>query len=436
MNFILPTIFIVFFIVLIWKLKFFRSTTLSPGLLSGIFLLKIIAGLILYYIYTYYYQDRKLGDTFRYFDDGYVMYKAYSANPSDFFKMLTGINSGEEHLKKYYFEMFNWYKPYDYEAYNDNRIVIRLNALLFFVSGGNYHVHSIIFNFLAFTGLTSIFRILHKAFSYKHVLCIPVYLTPSVLLWSSGVLKESILLFAFGIFLNYILKFIKDFKPIYLIMALLMLYILSLSKVYVVLAIIPSVISLILYRSIKRVKPFYVFFSVHILGIILLFSLKWISPPMDFVFEIIQKQKDFYNVAEMYHAQSVIQIPALEPTLISFIKAAPEALFNALFRPLWWDLKKPIILPNVIENTLILLFIIPLIFFGKKPDNEHKELFWTMVFFTLVLGCLIGLVTPVLGAIVRYKIPLMPFMLTAILMCIDLEKIKAKFPSLNKLLHE
>jgi hypothetical protein len=45
------------------------------------------------------------------------------------------------------------------------------------------------------------------------------------------------------------------------------------------------------------------------------------------------------------------------------------------------------------------------------------------MFFTLTLGALIGWVTPVLGAIVRYKIPLLPFLLIIPIYYMDTEKL-------------
>ena len=45
------------------------------------------------------------------------------------------------------------------------------------------------------------------------------------------------------------------------------------------------------------------------------------------------------------------------------------------------------------------------------------------LFFTVTLGALIGWVTPILGAIVRYKIPLMPFLILIPTYYIDSDKL-------------
>jgi len=51
-------------------MEFFSIEGLSRKEISAIFILKIIAGVVLYLIYTYYYTDRKSADIFKYFDDG------------------------------------------------------------------------------------------------------------------------------------------------------------------------------------------------------------------------------------------------------------------------------------------------------------------------------------------------------------------------------
>jgi hypothetical protein len=50
----------------------------------------------------------------------------------------------------------------------------------------------------------------------------------------------------------------------------------------------------------------------------------------------------------------------------------------------------------------------------------------------LILFVLIGFTTPVIGSIVRYKTPAMPFLLMVILLLIDTKKLLNKFTSLSK----
>jgi hypothetical protein len=77
------------------------------------------------------------------------------------------------------------------------------------------------------------------------------------------------------------------------------------------------------------------------------------------------------------------------------------------------------------ENVLLVIFLLMAVFFYNKNFNNFK-LFFFCISFILTLSILIGLLTPVLGAIVRYKTPLLPFLFTALLMLTDKEKMNLK----------
>ena len=106
-----------------------------------------------------------------------------------------------------------WSRSYNFGLINDNQTIIRFNALIQFFSFGNYQIHNILFNLLSFTGLLAIWKFFKTKFEVKKwMLLLSLFLFPTVLLWTSGVLKESILIFALGFFLYFF--FVKA-KPIF-----------------------------------------------------------------------------------------------------------------------------------------------------------------------------------------------------------------------------
>jgi uncharacterized membrane protein HdeD (DUF308 family) len=75
----------------------------------------------------------------------------------------------------------------------------------------------------------------------------------------------------------------------------------------------------------------------------------------------------------------------------------------------------------LIQNLLLLLYIfVILVFFRKKQFPLALVLF--CLGFVILLFCLIGLTTPVLGALVRYRIPGIPFLIIAITLMADEKK--------------
>jgi hypothetical protein len=73
-----------------------------------------------------------------------------------------------------------------------------------------------------------------------------------------------------------------------------------------------------------------------------------------------------------------------------------------------------------LEN--ICLFVLILYAFMKRKHlrSEQQNFLLFAFFFTLSLFALIGWVTPVVGAIVRYKVPALPFLVGALLSVIDI----------------
>ena len=79
MHFFLELICIFFYYVLllliIKKWSFFKNTGISFNTLCLLFSVKFLFGLGIYYVYTFYYTDRKTADIFKYFDDAQFLFE-------------------------------------------------------------------------------------------------------------------------------------------------------------------------------------------------------------------------------------------------------------------------------------------------------------------------------------------------------------------------
>ncbi|MCB9205394.1 MAG: hypothetical protein H6603_10495 [Flavobacteriales bacterium] len=111
---------------------------------------------------------------------------------------------------------------------------------------------------------------------------------------------------------------------------------------------------------------------------------------------------------------STIEIPRLEPNAWSILKASPIALLNALFRPFPWKIRSPFMLLSGIENIMVVLLLLAMVFYFDRTALSNP-IFWVAVSFAFSILVLTGLVTPVVGAIVRYKVPALPFLACALL---------------------
>ncbi|MBI5540065.1 MAG: hypothetical protein HY951_08405 [Bacteroidia bacterium] len=418
------------FSFLIFKLPFFRIDNVSRKILFSLFIIKIISAFALTFIYTYYYDNRTESDIFKYFDDGKAIFSSIHNNPVDYLRMITGIGSDAPHLEQYYKIANFWYKEFDYNLYNDNRTIIRFNAIVMLFSFGYFNVHNIFMAFISFTGLTAIFKVFYPYFIQKrNALLFSIFLIPSVLLWTSGVLKEGILMFALGFLVYYVNKLLfKKFSTKYLILLILVIALLFLSKFYVLLAAIPGLLCIVTLRFFKKLPSLPIVAGIHILIISVFFFFHFIFPKYNLAEIASTKQHDFINMINLSpNVGSRIDLPVLEPTFQSFIKNTPTAFVNSFFRPHVFEIKSAMVIPAAMENLLIVTILILSIIFYKKPDIKNFTWFWFCLSFVFILFILCGLTTPVLGALVRYRTPALPFLFIIFLTIIDLNRIAILF---------
>lgn len=83
-----------------------------------------------------------------------------------------------------------------------------------------------------------------------------------------------------------------------------------------------------------------------------------------------------------------------------------------------------------LENLLILvILVISILFIDFRQVN--KNIFYACLFAVVCMFILTGLVTQVMGAMVRYKVPALPFLMTMMIMMINKEKLIKKIPILK-----
>lgn len=143
---------------------------------------------------------------------------------------------------------------------------------------------------------------------------------------------------------------------------------------------------------------------------------------------LIISTTQFKVLLDYGNAGSKIDIAKLEPTFWSFIKTAPMAFVNGLMRPFPWNARSPFMLLALMENLILMVLLIIMIF-KFKGEGVYWSYWWVVVLFSLIIILLTGWVTPVVGAIVRYKVPALPFLCAALLAISDrsfLDKIEMR----------
>lgn len=410
-------------LILKWR-PFFLPGIKKRWVLAA-FYLKVIAGLGLTFIYTSYYPDRSKADIFKYFDDSEIMYQSVRSSPIDYLSMVSGFNNDNEHFDSlYYKKMNNWYRKYETVTYNDSHTIIRVNAIVRLVSIGFFQVHNLFFIILSFIGLMALFKTFCRYFTeYKYWLYGAVFLLPSVVFWSSGAMKESLLFFATGIFLyacQQILFSSLNLKWVFV--AAVGVFFLFFTKMYVLAVFIP-VLAGNLWIVLTGNKHAFAKLASSLLVFINIGILIGKFYPAYNVFELfVGKQHDFVGLARFENAGSLISPVPVEPHFASFLLNSPQALINTLFRPFPTEIGSLLMVPAVFENMLLVIFVLLALLFHRK-QIKHVRIIYFCLLFSIVLSIIIGITTPVLGALVRYRIPVLPFLYIALFMIIDFKRI-------------
>ncbi len=436
MEILLTITYTGFFIFLIYRMNFFDMDEISKRTIAGIFILKIIFGLLLWAVYTFYYTDRTTADIYKYFDDSKILFDALKANPSDYFKMLTGIGNNTLEFQHYYDQMHYWTRKIDSGIYNDSHTIIRFNALMRLFSLGYYNVHTVFICFLSLIGLTAIYKtFIPYLQDKKSELTVAVFLLPSVLFWGSGVLKEGLIFFALGLLIYYLHK-LFTLKSI--LICLVAAALLALSKFYVWLAVFPGLLFILWINKSGNTKIILKFSIVIVVIAVTGLNIDRFTSIQNPLVTLSQKQIEFNilangNATDAFNkpipiAKSVIRINTLEPTLLSSIKNSPQALANTILRPFMWEWKSPMMLLAGMENVLILIFAVFCIIFIKPLSTIRWEYVLLCLSFVVIQFLIIGSTTPILGAIARYKVPALPFFMIAFLLMLDKDKINSFSP--------
>jgi len=434
-GYILLFFYLAVFLYLLKKLSFFKNI---PGLAYNwiviFFSVKVVSGIALSLIYKYYY-DPETADIYKYFYDGLYLYEILWENPVDFLRILTGIGINQEHIDLHLSNMPHWFRPWESPIYNDNRVVIRFNAIVGLFSFGHIHVHTVFANIVSFTGLVALYKFFIRYIPNEKMTWLKwgIFLFPSLLFWGSGVLKEAILIGCFGMAI-YLADYSLICKRIFwgkILLLIACLWILLLLKPYILILFLPCFASFYISQNVNFLKTQLIYILSFSFILILAIILHYILPEYSPLYLLARKQNDFINLAHEVNAGSLIHDNYLNPEFIDIVRNAPHGFFTTLLRPHILEVDNFFMLFASLENLLIILFLI-IAFIMPSKISKQPPLTYISFWFCLAGFTFIGLTTPIAGAIVRYKIIMLPFLWVIILNIMNNKLFKHKFVTLPK----
>lgn len=394
--------------------------------IKGLFA-KIIGVIGFSIIYAYYYDG---GDTFVYFNNASGLTTIAFSDTSSFLSIMSGNMSHENFLifEKYNYQLFYWKDP---QAFS----VIKLVVPFAFLGLKCYLLTSIIVAYITYSGVWKLYQMFVKCFpNMKKEIAIAILFMPSVAFWGSGVLKDSWTLSAAGwltySFYNIFIKIEKKSLFLNIINVIISSYILFSIKPYILFSLIFGYVIWVIFHKFTSIKS-----NFHrVLLFPTIFILSWFMGAAIITqtgsviggsYENIDKMVVKADVGRKDHLRSIqyggnnFDIGEYDKnSFTSILKKVPIAIISGLFRPFLWECSNIVMLLSGLENLVVIIFTI-FIIFRKGPLFLINTLFDNPLIlfsfvFAIVFAFSIGFSTSNFGALVRYKIPLIPFFMAAL----------------------
>ena len=374
-----------------------------------------MAGIFYGWIGIYYGQYAYMYDTWGYHHLSVEEYKLLFNNPSEYFFNI--FHSGYE-------DKYGGFFSSHYSWWNDlkSNMFIKFLSLVNIFSFGNYYVNVIFYSFITFTGPVAIYRVFSDVFPGKkvHVL-LATFLIPSFAYWTSGIHKDGLVFMAISLIIYHVYFSLKEKRfRFHRCIPLLISFIIILSfRNFLLVILIPALFAWILStRTQKRTAIIYI--STYLVCCLLFFSLRYVFPGLDFPQAVVDKQKAFKEL----QGNSGIELPELKPTIGSFIVNTPHALSSTTLRPHPGDVKHILSMAAATETAFLLLLFF-LFLFWRTNGVKSPSFIWFCIFFSFSFLLAIGFTVNFLGAIVRYRSIVLPFLLVPVISLINWERIYA-----------
>lgn len=400
--------------IIILKTNLFQSRFVSKQFTLFVFLLKIIIS----FLYGYIHWVNGWRDTFSFFGSSKVVAKLWPEHPFMMLRFIFGpVMDPLPQNYQYIFEQ----SGIAYYGLERSGFIVRVNSFFQLFSGGYYSVHCIFFAFISLIGIFYIYTFFSKYFQSKSLLLkLFIYFTPSIIYWTSGAQKDTLIMFGVGLIMITLSNFLKSksiFHGIALFLAFLFTYY---ARNYVALVLLPALVAFLI-SEYTKLKPIPSFALIYTLSIIAFFTAKYIHPALDFPAEFVEIQNIFISKG----GGSAIAMSELQPNFLSFLKAVPKALSNIILHPNFTISNTPYQILAAIENGIFVLLGILCLFAIslKKISAKQQQLILFCLAFSLGYYLLLGFTVSNVGALVRYKSVPMTFLGIAFICLLDLKKL-------------
>lgn len=377
-----------------WRLVFWASL-----------LLKIAAGVGVGILYKFYYVEG--GDTLWYFADGASLADIARTDLQTYLSFLWNGAEIEDLMFK------------DPRALFMSKVV----SVFCLITQNNYWLSAAYFSLISFVCSWFVVKEIARM---KPSLTTPAVIGflffPSVVFWTSGIIKESIAisclyLLTMNVIRMWQKKRISIMSWLLILLAIWMLWNL---KYYYLAVFLPVVTTLIVMQQwILHRLPSSIWiktFSWCVVFAVPVFAASVIHPnfyPERFLYVIVENYQAFVKISAL---GDYVVFEQLAPTIQSVLYYSPKAFMAALFRPFLWEAETSLQYLIAFENSLLLIFLITAFRNVKRAfASPYRLLIFSAVIYISILAVFLALSTPNFGTLVRYRVGFLPFLVFLVL---------------------
>lgn len=394
---------------LIWQQE--SSQPLKKYFLPA-FLLKLTAGILLGIFYQVYFGggDAQLFQTQSDFVTEYA-----KVSPASYIRLLLTRKFESETLRT----------SMIYVWYSNSYFMVMLLSFLNFFTGGNIYLNGLYFSVFCFWGLWQLVNVLIRLYPQLLFPAIIAFLFfPSVVFWSSGISKETIYLGSLGWLIAVVLRLAYQLSNrIWLdfLSVIVAGYLLWKIKFYFAALVFALLFGygLVIYFNhrfgkLKKTKTKVMLFCIlALVGALIVANWSEVFKLDYFAAQLIKSNA---VLTDRSVGKPFIFFPDLEPTLAGFLWYSPAAVFHTFLRPFIWESNSLFYFVAALENIFIVLLLVLTLFnLVRSPLTVISLGAIVILIYVLVLAALLGLSTPNIGSLNRYRTAILPFLVFLLL---------------------
>jgi hypothetical protein len=364
---------------------------------ASIVFFKVFMGCLYGWVFQHFYGG---DDTWEYFDKSKMETDLLLVHPLKFLNDLWPGHSLEVTGNH------GWEAAYYYIHHFEPWIMVKSLAVLNLLSGKNYYIDVLWFNFLTIAGPLLLFKLLARLFPQKAGMnFLLIFFIPSIIFWSSGIRAEALIFLSIVLILYNSQEYAQKPGKRYMAGILGGFIGLLLFRFQFIPVFIPFYIAYLTSISKKVFGPVYFSRAFIIAGIIFLGSL--VLPPFYQLSRPIQRAQNSFFVLK---GNTRYKLDSLKPGPLSFLEILPQSAANTILRPYPWEGKSLLQSLSSIEVIFLLAGILFFMVSPRRRDQVSHPLYWLFLFYGICQLILIGYVVPFPGAIVRYRSILLLFL--------------------------